>query len=308
MTFEGTISEPASITVGGNPAGLDAFNNWLGSAGVMEGPNIVPVIAKDTQGNSTSNNINVTVTGGPNRTLTYDANGNLRNNGANQTYQWDAENRLVSIAQTSGIIGFVYDGAGHRVQETMNGNIIKQWVWCGSRPCEERDIAGNVTKRFYIMGEQIGGAPYYYTRDHLGSVREVTDNVGAVRARYDYDPYGRVTKLQGDLDADFQYAGYYRHAATGLNLTLFRAYDPNSGRWLSRDPLGEIAGVNLYGYVGNDPVLRMDIYGLDWGNTLSNFAAGFGDTVTLGLTRYLRNDVLSNFGSSPNIVGSRGKC
>ena len=42
--------------------------------------------------------------------------------------QWDAENRLVGIVQASGTTGFVYDGAGHRVQETLNGNVIKQWV------------------------------------------------------------------------------------------------------------------------------------------------------------------------------------
>ena len=44
---------------------------------------------------------------------------------------------------------------------------------------------------------------------------------------------------------------------------LRRAYDPNSGRWLSRDPLGEEAGINLYGYVQNDPINEYDPFGLD---------------------------------------------
>src|SRR5580658_2397596 len=74
---------------------------------------------------------------------------------SSENVQWDAENRLVGIVQASGATGFVYDGAGHRVQETLGGTVIKQWVWCGNQPCEERDGSGNVTKRFYAQGEQI---------------------------------------------------------------------------------------------------------------------------------------------------------
>jgi RHS repeat-associated protein len=222
----------------------------------------VPVTATDSQGNSTNKSILLTVTGGPNRTLTYDSNGNLTNNGAGQSYQWDAENRLVSVTQATGVTGFVYDGLGHRLQETFGGSVIKQWVWCGDQPCEERDANGNVTKRFYVQGEQIGGVPYYFTRDHLGSVREMVDANGTIRARYDYDPFGRMTKISGDLSADFGFAGNLYHQATNLNLTLFRAYDPNLGRWLSRDPIGENGGLNLYGYVGNNPVNLLDPLGL----------------------------------------------
>jgi RHS repeat-associated protein len=262
MTFEGTVSEPASVTVGGNAAKLDSSNNWLGSAAVMPGANIEPIVATDAHGYSISKSINVTVTGGPNRSLAYDANGNLTNNGAGQTYQWDAENRLVTITQSSGTTGFVYDGAGNRVQETLNGTVIKQWVWCASQPCEERDLNGNVTKRFYAQGEQIDGMPYYFTRDHLGSVREMTDGTGAIRARYDYDPYGRMTRVSGDLSSDFGFTGYYYHQATGINIARYRAYDPSLGRWLSRDPSGENSGLNLYGYARNNPISFIDRLGL----------------------------------------------
>jgi RHS repeat-associated protein len=156
----------------------------------------------------------------------------------------------------------MYDGAGHRVQETLNGNIIKQWVWCGLQPCEERDGSGKVTKRFYAQGEQIGGVPYYFTRDHLGSVREMTDGTGAIRARYDYDPYGRATKMSGDPTADFGFTRDYYHAATGLSQTMYRAYDPNLGRWLNRDPAGLSGGINLYVYVGDNPISAIDPFGL----------------------------------------------
>ena len=80
----------------------------------------------------------------------------------------------------------------------------KQFIWNSNSIVEERDGNNAVLRRFYSEGEQINGASYYYTRDHLGSVRELTDSTGAVRARYDYDPYGSRTKLSGDLDAEFE--------------------------------------------------------------------------------------------------------
>jgi len=65
--------------------------------------------------------------------------------------------------------------------------------------------------------------------------------------------------------ATFQYAGYYAHQPSGLSLTKYRAYDPNTAKWLSRDPIGENGGLNLYGYVFNDPIDWIDVFGLDTG-------------------------------------------
>lgn len=90
----------------------------------------------------------------------------------------------------------------------------------------------------------------------------MTNSAGAIQAQYQYDPYGRATKLQSSQDADFQYAGYYMHAPSGLNLTMFRAYNPSLGRWISRDPIGERGGINLFAYVGNMPTLFVDSLGL----------------------------------------------
>ena len=95
---------------------------------------------------------------------------------------------------------------------------------------EERDATNAVTKRFYGQGQLNGSTALFYTKDHLGSVREMTDTSGAIRARYDYDPYGRITKVSGDLEADFGFTGFYRHQTTSLNLTLYRAYDSDLGR------------------------------------------------------------------------------
>lgn len=143
----------------------------------------------------------------------------------------------------------------------------KTFVWCGNRICEERDESGaTVTKRFFTEGEQwvntSNPGNYYYTRDHLGSIREVTNSNGSVMARYDYDPYGNRIVLNGKMDFDLGYTGHYYHGPSRLNLTLYRAYDPELGRWISRDPLMEEGGLNLYEYVQGNSINATDPLGL----------------------------------------------
>ena len=199
--------------------------------------------------------------------------------GTNITYEWDAENRLHAIdiyvtnTATMQRSEFTYDGYSRwcQIVEKSNGVVgsTKRFVWSGgATPSEERDGSNTTTKRFFAEGEQIGGTNYYFMRDRLGSVRELIDSANTVHTRYDYDPYGRQTKTSGDLDADFGFAGYYHHAPSGLDLTLFRAYDPDSGRWINRDPIAEAGGLNLYGYVGNGPIDEFDPDGLSsiWGD------------------------------------------
>jgi RHS repeat-associated protein len=277
--FAGQLSEPAKVTVNGLPATVDSTNNFSADVPLAPGTHNVPVVATDGNGNASTKTYQVTVTdSGVNRTLTYDANGNLTNDGAGKTFTYDAANRLISVTQNGTVTGFVYDGFGRRVQETQNGSITKQWVWSsGTQPDEERDASNNVTKRFNAQGEQINGVNYYFTTDQLGSVREMTDSTGAIRARYDYDPYGRVTKLSGDLDADFGFQGMYYHAASGLSLTYYRAYDPALGRWTTPDPSGEAGGVNLFQFVGNDPINATDPLGLFLGLAFDNGKSFFGN-------------------------------
>ena len=138
---------------------------------------------------------------------------------------------------------FTYNGLSQRVKivKKDNGTVTgtKNLVWVRSEICEERDASNNVTKRYYPQGMQVGSTNYYCTRDHLGSVRELTDSSGSVQARYDYDPYGRRTRLSGSLDADFGFTGHYYHQPSALHLALYRAYDADLSRWITRDPIGE---------------------------------------------------------------------
>jgi RHS repeat-associated protein len=189
------------------------------------------------------------------------------------TYQWDAEHRLAALDSGNTSTRFTYDGLGRCVgiQQLVNGSEVsnRRLVWCDNDICEERTPAGAVTKRFFSQGMKVaaGASPgsFFYTKDHLGSIREAVDSAGVVRARYSYDPFGRQTRISGDLEADFGFAGMFVVSEARLNLTRYRAYDPEIGRWLSRDPLKEAEvkeGPNLYAYVRNDVVNRIDTLGL----------------------------------------------
>src|SRR5438270_13304146 len=137
------------------------------------------------------------------------------------------------------------------------------------RTSQFRDATDAVTQRNFIQGQYVGTTAYFYTRDHLGSIREMFTGGGTVVARYDYDPYGRSTTVLGTTPTDFNFTDLYRHSKSNLDLAVYRSYDPDLGRWLSRDPLKAAEmqeGPNLYGYVRNEPTNHRDPSGLQAGN------------------------------------------
>ena len=174
---------------------------------------------------------------------------------------------MLSVAIGTTSTEFTYDGLDRRVRivekDGSTTTSDKRFVWCDLELCEERDAtAGTVAKRFLGQGVQENGTSFFYARDHLFSVRELTDTTGALRARYDYDPYGRRSRTAGDKDVDLGFGGMFTHAPSGLLLTVFRAYDPSLGGWLSEDPLGVAAGLNRYLYVSNRTTVFNDPFGL----------------------------------------------
>jgi RHS repeat-associated protein len=124
-----------------------------------------------------------------------------------------------------------------------------------------------VTRRYFAQGELIpaSSTQLYYAQDQIGSVRDVVTVQNGVRvASYDYEPYGSPSQTAGRIGADFRYAGLFYEPNSGLYLSATRAYDSNQGRWLSRDPIKEEGGLNLYSYTGASPIRFIDITGLDY--------------------------------------------
>jgi RHS repeat-associated protein len=270
LRFSGTTSEAANVSVQGRTARMLDATTFTADAEVVPGVNTIPVVATDGNGNRRTNHYQVTVPVGATRAFVYDVNGNLLDDGE-RTYQWDAKNRLIEAKRGADTWQWSYNAFDQRVSETKNGVVTKRWVWAGgNQPAEERDAAGNVTRRFYPQGEQAGATKFYYTKDHLGSIREVMGANGTVVSSSRYDAWG-VRTTHGVQDAaSFGFTGHLEHKELGLVFTLYRAYDPATGRWQSRDPIGESGGINLYGYVGNDPVSLIDPLGLNPGDFIND--------------------------------------
>jgi RHS repeat-associated protein len=275
LRFAGQLSKPASVTVAGVAATVDSRNRFEAKVNLSPGPQTIPVVATDPIDNSSvTHNYQVNVTAGMPRNYGRDNNGNITSStspdgsGApSATYEWDAADRLIAINIGTHRSEIQYDGLGRRVHLTEKdaGNVTadRRFLWCGNELCEERDATGGVVmKRFLGQGEQrIGSSDagvYFYTRDHLGSVRELVDSAGAVRARYDYGVWGQRTKLTGNLDTDLGFTGFYFHNQSGLSFSRTRAYDSALGKWINQDPIAENGGLNLYRYAANSPSMYVD--------------------------------------------------
>jgi len=125
--------------------------------------------------------------------------------------------------------------------------------------CEFSD-SGDVLRE-YVPGVSvsIGGVSYFYHYDRLGSVRFISDSSGNVVQEYVYDVWGNLVSSSGSVSQPYEYVGregYYREEE--LYLLGQRWYDSNVGRFISRDPIGEKGGLNLYVYVGNNPANQID--------------------------------------------------
>jgi RHS repeat-associated protein len=265
LRFAGTVSEPATVTIQGKPVIVDPANNFSGTASTVAGTNAVTIQAVDPSGNVTNVQYNVTLSG-TGRTFFYDANGNLTSDGT-RSFEWDARNQLVAVSSGTHRSEFTYDGQRHRVRilEKESGTTIAdtRTVWCDDAICEERAADGTtVTRRAFEFGEQINGVSRFFTVDHLGSVTEQTDAAGTVLARYAFDPSGRRALIAGSESTTVGFTGHFAHGPSSTYLAMYRAYDPDLGRWLSEDPLAFDQGPNFYAYVNNQLTIATDPLGL----------------------------------------------
>jgi RHS repeat-associated protein len=217
--------------------------------------------------------------------FSYDGNGNLTSDGR-RTFTYDEENQLIRVEMTGQwSVDYVYDGLGRRRvrKETPAGGttVETRYIYDGMRVIQERD-GGNHPQVTYTWGLDLSGGlegaggiggllartdssgTVYYHTDGGGNVTALVDGHGNLVARYIYDPYGNlIGSAGGKAEANtYRFSTKDYDPRAGLYYYGFRWYDPNLQRWINRDPIGEEGGINLYSYVGNDPVNEFDPFGL----------------------------------------------
>ena len=218
------------------------------------------------------------------QSLTYNADGELKTDGA-QAFTWNAAHKLVSVtnARAGTITVYMYNGLGERVGTAVwargaSSPVITETLWCGTIVCAAfspntaytaaSSPYSHLVAQYFPQGEVDGSQGYLYTRNNIGSVTALVTPQGTVAGQYSYSPYGQMTTSGSTTTPPpipaFGYAGMVYDHSTGLNLTLYRAYDPQLRRWLSRDPVGFATGINKYAYVNGNPVSWIDPYGLAW--------------------------------------------
>ncbi|MGZ8286895.1 MAG: RHS repeat domain-containing protein, partial [Allosphingosinicella sp.] len=193
------------------------------------------------------------------------------------SYVYDIENRLVSASGASNA-ELVYDPLGRLFQVSNGGAGIRRLVYDDDALIGEYNSAGAMVHR-YIHGSEKGaddplvwydnlasGWRRALLADHQGSIIQVADMYGQPVATNSYDPWG----IPGAAPAGrFGYTGQAWVPELGLWYYKARFYSPTLGRFLQTDPIGYADQVNLYAYVGNDPVSHVDPEGA-WSKKVHN--------------------------------------
>jgi len=204
--------------------------------------------------------------------MTYDATGNLTNDGAGNTYTFDDENRLTGIPGWT----YVYDGNGKRVEKcsscsTSSGGTL-YWYGAGSDSLVESNLAGTLTNEYiFFNGRRIArrdntsNPPTFYFADHLGSTSGTLGSGGAIKNESDYYPFGGEVQISNTLPQNYKFTGKERDSESGLDNFGKRYFGSSLGRFMSPDPvmvswrrMVNPQLWNAYSYVGNNPLRFVD--------------------------------------------------
>jgi RHS repeat-associated protein len=195
--------------------------------------------------------------------LAYDTRGNLIN-GNGWNYSYDTENHLY-LATTPGMTAsYTYDVLGRRESKTVNGTTT-HYLSTGDQEIAEYSATGALQKRF-VYGPGVdelvaivdpSNQHQFAMTDALGSVIGLVDDDGVLSEKNTYTAYGTGISSSNN-PSPYLYAGRRYDPETGLYYNRARMYSPTLGRFMQADPIGTEGGLNLYAYVGNDPLNATD--------------------------------------------------
>ncbi|WP_323180193.1 RHS repeat-associated core domain-containing protein [Streptomyces sp. NBC_00893] len=195
------------------------------------------------------------------RSFTYDADGQLKTDGI-RDYTWNARGQLSGLTKAGQNSSFGYDALGTRSTKTVGGTTNK-FLTDGSNPLVEQNGTGATTATVATSGldefltRTENGATQIYLTDALGSVIGLANSDGTIATRYAYDPNGQATTTGTASSNPYTFTGR-ENDGTGLLYYRDRYYDPETGRFISQDPIGQAGGANLYQYALSSPTTYTD--------------------------------------------------
>ncbi len=199
---------------------------------------------------------------------------------SNSILTWDAENRLTEVKNSARTIieRNQFDSGSRKIATTANGitTLYLYDAWNCIAEYRRVDLQSTSLSKTRLWGTDLSGSQqgaggvggllsethisnpqspiYYPTYDGNGNgnISEYLAAIGTVAARFEYDPFGN-TVVDTDVGNQFAYRFSTKplDSAPGFYYYGYRFYDSMTGRWPSRDPIGEKGGVNLYGFVRN---------------------------------------------------------
>ena len=212
--------------------------------------------------------------------ISHDADGNITNKGST-TYTWSSDGRLVSVSAGGVTFDFEYNAFGQLVRRKKNGSVDRYFLWDRGHLLAELDATGTkrVAEYVYLPGVDrplaiITGATTiqktrFTVQDQTGNVIGLFDSAGVVHQDAYYSVSGQRNTWGTVADTNrLQWKGLvFQEAPASLYYVRSRWYDPEIGRFLSEDPAGITAGLNVYTFAGGDPINGFDPSGLySWGD------------------------------------------
>ncbi|HDI3273404.1 TPA: RHS repeat protein [Vibrio cholerae] len=200
-------------------------------------------------------------------TYSYDANGNTIGRGTD-VFVYDAFNRLTEATVNGETSIYHYNSAHQRVRKSAGGVDVLYVYGLDGELLAEVDAGTGQTQREYVwldgqlVAYLVDGTVYHVHNDHLGTPQALTDETGATVWKASYSPFGKATVTTEQIKFNLRFPGQYYDAETGLHYNWHRYYDPNTGIYITSDPIGLAGGINTYAYALNNPAIYTDPTGL----------------------------------------------